>query len=350
MTAPIREDTLIPETGVDLRSLVKRSKWSLIGYTILHSTWQRARFASGHIDSITAFQFGAVPVAEAVRRIERNYHDYFRYGHLSIEDIRNKVILEGGPGDSIGVPLLLLAAGAARVATIDKFKANVDPEHNRSIYQTLRESLPEQERRRFDSVVTLNSEMTADERYLKSIYGTGLEESDKVFEANSFDLIISRGVIQEIFDTDKVFASMDRVLRPGGKMIHKIDLRDYGLFSSNGHHPLEFLTIPDAVYSLMAKQSNRPSRKTVDYYRKKMAELGYEAGYYVTTITRPGYIKPPPELIPHQRTLERGRDYTEETLRLVHSIRPRLAKQFRHLSDEDLMTAGIFLVAKKPAA
>jgi hypothetical protein len=68
----------------------------------------------------------------------------------------------------------------------------------------------------------------------------------------------------------------------------------------------------------------------------------------VTTVVRFGYAKPPIEVLPHKARIEHGVDYTDETLNLIRSIRPRLARRYGHLSDEALMVSGIFLVARKP--
>jgi len=52
--------------------------------------------------------------------------------------------------------------------------------------------------------------------------------------------------------------------------------------------------------------------------------------------------------LPHKPEIEEGIDYGAGPLELVHTIRPRLAKPFRALSDADLLVNGIFLVARKP--
>ncbi|HEX8984962.1 MAG TPA: methyltransferase domain-containing protein, partial [Bryobacteraceae bacterium] len=177
---------------------------------------------------------------------------------------------------------------------------------------------------------------------LQSIEGVGTEEAHRAFPAESFSLIVSRAVVEEIHLIDRAFASLDRLLEPGGLMLHKIDLRDYGMFSNHGLHPLEFLTVPDALYTMMTAYSGQPNRRRIDYYRSKMRELGYFAGLLVTAV-----VGQPGEIVPHKPSVELGTDYTEETLELIREIRPRLARRFRHLPDADLLIAGVFLVARK---
>ena len=330
-----------------MRQLIKRSKWALVGYTIAHSYWVRKRFSAGKIDSISGSTHMGRPTETSVAYINRQFDDYIRYGKITPEFLAGKHILEGGPGDNLGVGLLFLAHGAARVEAMDKFYAKQDGEQQRAIYLKLREQLNDEQKRRYDAAVDLGKEVKFNEALLKPSYGSGMEEFGDVFEANSFDLVVSRGVVQEIFDTERVFRGIHKVLRPGGLQMHKIDLRDYGTFSSNGHHPLTFLTLSDSVYAMMAKNSDRPSRKTIDYYRRLMKEYGYQADLFVSTIIEWGYPKPPKELNPHKTQIVLGTDYTQAELDMVRKIRPKLAPQFASLPDEDLIATGVFLVARK---
>ena len=61
------------------------------------------------------------------------------------------------------------------------------------------------------------------------------------------DVIISRAVLEHVFDLDTAFGAMHRLLKPGGRMAHKVDLRDHGLFTDGGQNALEFLTVSDRL-------------------------------------------------------------------------------------------------------
>ena len=330
-----------------MRQLIKRSKWALVGYTIAHSYWVRKRFSGGKIDSISGSTHLGVPTDKSVAYINRQFDDYVRYGKITSADLAGKHILEGGPGDNLGVGLLFLAHGAARVVAMDKFYSTQDGDQQRKIYLKLREQLDDEQKMRYDQAVDLTGEVKFNEEKIKPAYGSGMEEFGDVFPANSFDMVVSRGVVQEIYDTERVFRGIHKVLRPGGLQMHKIDLRDYGTFSSNGHHPLTFYTLSDSVYAMMAKNSDRPSRKTFDYYRQLMKGFGQTAELYVTTIIEPGYPKPPKELNPHKTKIVHGTDYTDKELEMVRQIRPKLAPHFARLSDEDLISTGVFLISRK---
>ena len=149
-------------------------------------------------------------------------------------------------------------------------------------------------------------------------------------------------MLEEIENLDVVFWEMDRLLNPGGVQIHNIDLRDYGTLSRFGYHPLELCTIPDWLYRYASKFS-RPNRLRIDYYRRKMRELGYDAEILATYV-----CGSKSELNPFRSALLPGVDYTAEDLARLKAIRPRLLKRYQNLSDADLLTAAILLVASKP--
>lgn len=78
-----------------LRSLVKRSKWALIAYTIARSSYVRSRFSRGGIDSISGSTHMRMSTAESVGYINHQFEDYLRYGKLSPEKLRGKRVLAG---------------------------------------------------------------------------------------------------------------------------------------------------------------------------------------------------------------------------------------------------------------
>ena len=72
---------------------------------------------------------------------------------------------------------------------------------------------------------------------IKHTHGYGIDDALNLFKKGSFDLIISRAVLEHIYYIEKAFNVMDVLLKSGGIMIHKIDFRDHGMFSENGFHP-----------------------------------------------------------------------------------------------------------------
>jgi hypothetical protein len=136
---------------------------------------------------------------------------------------------------------------------------------------------------------------------------------------------------------------MDKLLAPGGYMLHKIDLSDENMFSSRGMHPLTFLTIPERIYHWMASDSGKPNRKLIGDYREQLVTRGYDTKILISTVLGVG------TLALYKEQIEEGVDYGKKTLSLINEIRSKLASSFRHRSDAELATSGIFLIARKPA-
>ncbi len=335
-TVPARETGAVGEPPHARKSVI-------IAKNIVHNWRSKFRQALGEMSSAIGATHAGRPVEESLEYIDRVYRDYVDYGGLTPDRIEGRRILEIGPGDNFGVALHFLADGAAAVVGLDKFATSRDNDHAAAIYRAMRARLAGRAAERFDAAAALRGGIRFDPERLHSIEGVGTEEAHRVLESESFSLIVSRAVLEEIYPIDRAFEAMDRLLEPGGLMLHKIDLSDYGMFSDHGMHPLEFLTIPEPVYHMMTEHSGQPNRRRIDYYRTKMRELGYFAGLLVTAIAGV-----PGEVVPHKPSIEAGVDYSDASLALVREIRPRLARRFRHLSDDDLLVTGIFLVARKP--
>jgi hypothetical protein len=156
-------------------------------------------------------------------------------------------------------------------------------------------------------------------------------------------MIVSNAVIEEIYDPTPVFKAQGELLRPGGVMVHRIDLRDYGMFSKYGFHPLEFLTVPDWIYRRMVEGSGQPDRRLIDYYREVGARMDYDTEIYATKVLGSEFDLPEP-----RRELRRGIDYSEQQLKMIAQIRPRLLERYRKLSDADLLVQSMVFVMRKP--
>lgn len=320
----------------------KRSKIGIVTRHCYRNWRIRKRFKSGDYQTPSNLGYTGL-LQDEVTYIKTVLSDYLTYAGLSAEAIREKRILEIGPGHSLGLALRLLSLGATQVVSIDKFYSLLDEKEQNKIYKVLRGELTDQEKVQFDQVINLEGQNKKIPERLTYLYGRGIDEVRPLHDQDPFDFIVSRAVLEEISDLNSSFSAMDQLLVPGGIMIHKIDLRDYSMFSSYGMHPLTFLTIPERIYQWMTKDSIYPKRRLVDYYRDKMKDLGYEAKIFITHI-----VGKEEEVIPHKETIELGIDYFQSTLDLISQIRPKLDKDFKRLNDETLMIAGIFLVAKKP--
>lgn len=322
----------------------KRSKNLIIAYKIYENWKMKRQFKNGNWESLHGSTHSKLDVDKSLRYINQQYQDYLQYGQISAHSIEGKRILELGFGDNVGVALRFLADGASHVACIDKFYSKRDDDQQRRIYQRLRETLNETQRARFDQAVDLSSGIEINSEQLSCIYGFDVEDCDELSESEPFDLILSRAVIQDIYNPRPAFIAMDKLLRDGGFMLHKIDLSDQGMFRDNEMNPLTFLTISESVYQRMATDSAISNRKLVNYYKALMSELRYDAKLLITDVCG---TEGKGDLRPHKEILDYDSQRVRAARGFVRDIRPRLTSNFRDLSDEELMIAGVFLVARK---
>jgi SAM-dependent methyltransferase len=318
-------------------------RWSVIAKCIVHNWLTAIRLSFGNRASAIGATHTHLTLSQSIGYIGKVYEDYIRWGQLAETDLAGARILEIGPGDNAGIALRFIAAGARQVVCLDKFESYRNPDTQLKIYRALRDELPPAGQQRYDRAIRLTSSFEIDAEQVRVISNCGIERAHEFLEPGSFDLIVSRAVLEEVFEIEQAFAAMDRLLRPGGRLIHKIDLSDYGLFSGKGFNALEFLTIPSPLYWLMSKYSGIPNRKRIGFYSDLMKRYGYDAQYLTTALAGIGELPEPspkvnPELLP------------PSVLDGLRTVRPRLAGCFRSMPDADLLCSGIFLVARKGAA
>jgi SAM-dependent methyltransferase len=324
------------------KPVAKRNAWFVIATNMGADSLRRMGWASGQIGQKAALQPPETHLDQDVARTQDIYRKYLTYAGWEESQVAGKRVLELGPGPHIGVPLLFAAHGAGYVAALDKFVPLERGPYFQKLYSRLRDSLPKDEKVGFDSAIELPG-MQLEPKKARFVYGRDMPQAVGGLGSGTFDLIASNAVMEEIYDPDPVFEAQDRLLRPGGMLVHRIDLRDYGMFTKYGFPALEFLTVPEWAYRWMAEASGQPNRRRVNYYREAVRRLGYECRIYVTHV-----LGVDGELTPAKAQIEPGRDYSQSSLQAIREIRPRLAARFREVSDRDLLVQGIFLVARKP--
>ena len=323
-----------------------KSRARIIAGHIYRNHVHRLRFLLGNVESAKGATHYGVPLERSLQYIDEVFWDYLTYSGLSLDDLHGRRVLEIGPGDNLGVALKFLSAGCSQVVCVDKFFARRNDEKQLRIYRALRESLTDAEQQRFDASVSLERSFQPNPERLRYVCGVSIETANRLLPAESFDFIVSRAVLMELRDSDAGFASMNDLLKPGGWMIHKVaPLQDYRMFQEFGYSPLEFLTVPQWLYQRMVSDCGGPNRKSVGYYRHKLAELNYRSTIHIVNLVgsklkfAPGMTSPLPEVPEYHNARA-----------LVQEIRPRLQAEFQALQDDDLVVEDIFLAAQKPGA
>lgn len=282
-------------------------------------------------------------IEESIGYINTVFEDYLRYGNIRPDDLCGQRVLELGPGDNLGVALKFISTGAVKVVCLDRFYSDRDNAQQLEIYKALLATFSEEERRLAESAIKFsNSSFEFDKRKIEYISGVAVEEAQALFQEESFDLIVSRAVLEHVFNLDKAFLNMSIWLKVGGSLLHKVDLRPHSMFPRHPN-PLTFLTVPDYLWPLMVSNTGQPNRKRVNYYRERLKELGcYDFDIYITRI-----FGNENGILPHKLSVKLGEDYDATNVDLVRQVRKKLAREFKSLSDAELLMAGIFLHAYK---
>jgi hypothetical protein len=259
---------------------------------------------------------------DIARYFETCVADYFEILGVSAEHqedfLRDKVILEYGPGDLPGVAMLLVAKGARKVYCVDRFPLVSVGTKSAAVINRLAAVLPDGQKHRFfrcliDPIAPEQGFATDRVEYLVRPDGlSGMVEE--------IDLVISRAVLEHVNNLEATFNDMVKAMRPLAFSLHQVDLKSHGLHRVN---PLDFLEYPQWLWNIMYSHKGVPNRWRVDRYRDLLAGLPLEV------------IDLRPTALFNQND--------------VKSIHARLAAPFHRISLEDLAWQGFWLSCRKKA-
>ncbi|CAN5434531.1 hypothetical protein BH10ACT11_BH10ACT11_09240 [soil metagenome] len=310
---------------------------------IARNSWRRVAPAAVRTDVAGSTHRETDP-REAVNYISAVFEDYLTYGRLAEGDLEGATVLELGPGDSLGVALRFVAAGARRIVCVERYRVWQNPAHQREIYEELIRRLPPEQRSRTESAIEFgDAGVSFDPAVIELVEGPGAEGLDGLLALGSVDLIVSRAVLEYVPEIERSLHQQARLLSDDGMIAHKIDLRDHGLFTSAGHHPLTFLEIPERLYRAMSTNTGMPNRWRASEYADALESLGLEVDVLVTHAAG---IET--EVVPHAAAL--SSDGHARAFELVERTRDGLDPRFRALNDEDLATVGVFVTARRPGS
>lgn len=310
-----------------LSAFVKRVKPLACAWYILDARRTQARLRRGDLATVSGTRHSGLSLEQSVAYIEKVFHDYLAWSGRPNFSGR---IVEIGPGDNFGVALLLLKHGAAFVEAIDKFAPRRDPVQQAQIYAALSAR---------HGMAELFNGAPAEETITGLRYHPGMPAERYFREQRGFSAILSRAVLEHLDDPVQSLDDMWSSLEPQGQLIHRVDLRDHGMFA--GAHPLTFLTIGKRLYGAMTKDTGRPNRVLLPDYCAHVAARGWPARF---GITRLAGVTEEFGNLPWEALPEAARRQALET---VQTIRPSLAAPFAALSDIDLAVSGFVLVAEK---
>jgi predicted O-methyltransferase YrrM len=162
--------------------------------------------------------------------------------------LRGKTVLEFGPGQDFGFPLILMGFGAETVL-LDRFLCDWDENFHQAFYRALRQAAAVN----FPGIITTALdeviENGAHQAHGMTIVKVGLEGADEL-EASSIDVHYSNASFEHVADVSNGIKQLARITKPGGLGFHQIDFRDHRDFS----RPLEHLSLPDPDFYLVAEE------------------------------------------------------------------------------------------------
>ncbi len=330
---------------MSLLTRLRAFRWPTIAYEVQRNLVSRARERRGELRAITALGATLDKPAKRVDYSRSAFEGFLEHGRLDPAGHASLRVAELGPGEDLCVALRFLAAGAARVSCIDRFSFHVDSAWEREVYRLLLADLGEDGRDRLAGIVSPDGELCADGERLEVVRGVGIEDGAERLRGRSFDLIVSVAVLEHVYDLAASLRVMHALLAPGGLMVHQVDLRDHGMFTGGGRHPLEFLTINERLYRLMTSHTGAPNRERSCAYREFLAELGHDVS---TEVTNVGGARE--NLVPYRERIAVGAEVDPALAASIERMRGRLAPRFAPLPVEELAATGIVVRSSKPPA
>lgn len=319
-----------------IKGAVKKNQWLLMAYLIVSEHLYALRYTLGWVGSGSGMAHARSDVQESIDYIDEVYGDYLAYAGISKPF---GSVAEVGPGDSCGVAMRFMADGCEKVDLVDRFYTKRDPLYHSRVYEVLLSKYPELAQQWGASDLKDEQTFPNVSRY----YGPDAA-SEKFFHVpDSYDFIVSRAVLEHVQDPVLSLKNMITALRPGGWMLHKVDLRDHGMFTPEWHE-LKFLEIPEWIYRRMVHWSGRPNRRLIDVYRNVLSQSDCEWRILVTRLAGVGPIEP------HQEYANIPESMRVSALGYVRSIKKDVCAALHDVSDADLSVAGLFLVVHKPKA
>ena len=196
-----------------VKSVVDRSVW------LSHLNYLKGQML--YRLGITAHRSGAthsgLEIEESIGYIREVVDDYLSYAGVDTAFLEGKRVLEVGPGDNLGVGLLLLARGAASYVAVDRFRPQADGARNAAVYERLLHEMTPREQENVADVARRKPDGTVqlDGPRLAAHYESGLDQL--AASGDKFDIIISRAVLEHVADLEQTWQQMVELLDPGDR-------------------------------------------------------------------------------------------------------------------------------------
>jgi len=207
-------------------------------------------------------------------------------------NVSGAMVVESGPGTYGPAGLALLNAGAKKVFLQEPFIRNIDPDRLARSIRRFWESLGKR----------VPVKLSWESLFKGQGYDPDRVEIQRVpahqtgCAGNSVDILLSCSVLEHIRDIPTVFREEFRILRPGGALLHLVDLRDHFF-----RYPFEMLTFSRFVWENIltspGKGSGYQNRLRSDDYVNMLGDSGFvRCGVTVLAEDAKGYQRVKPGL------------------------------------------------------
>jgi SAM-dependent methyltransferase len=191
----------------------------------------------------------------------------FEFLQDSAGPLHGKSIVEIGPGDAIGLAPLFISAGAARYVAIDRFPGDIWGPRAELLYGAIEQH---------------HGPFKPDWRSHVRVIRNSIEDLPQM---DPFaDIIVSFDVVEHLLSVERAVRQMVAVLKPDGRMVHRIDYGPHGVWVSTSD-PLSFLRVPQWLWTAIGCYRGYPNRvrhaQLVDLLRQHQLQIAERiTGHY----------------------------------------------------------------------
>lgn len=226
-------------------------------------------------------------IDEAIEFAIRSAQMYIGFFPGRSKFLANKRILEIGPGQDFGVPLILMGYGAQAVL-VDRYLVGWDPDFHPEYYRRLltevSEVFPEIDLSPLKQVIKDGSH----EIQGLHLVPTGLEEVRQI-PSGSVQITYSNATFEHLAEGRKACLELGRVTAPGGLGFHQVDFRDHRNFD----RPLEYLELPDDEFQSLLESSSYTCGNRLRYtdFEPWFKEAGFDLAFTPNLFAEKEYLE-----------------------------------------------------------
>ena len=294
---------------------IKNWQYRFIGATILVLNYIRHKlsgyktprtFSVGQTDRAVDYDF----------KVTEEWIKYFSDYLKQADFLKDKVVLELGPGPDLGIGLILLAAGVEKYIALDvnKLTAFISLEFYNKLFIGIKDKYPN------CNIGYLKEQL---DKCYKSENAALTYVVDENFEISKIrekiDIVFSQATFEHFTNVEKTLKELNSVVREGSILVTEIDLKTHTRWIRD-KDPLNIYRYSDFFWNLFRFKGS-PNRLRAFEYRKLLEENGWiDIQIIPMNVLEDEYLS---------------------------KVKPTLYKRFRNTNSSEMKMLSIMLMAKK---